>query len=367
MNRRLTLTVAAVIAAASTIVGFAIIAHPAGGTITVTAQFDNTTGLYQGNAVSLLGMQVGKATAITPKDNYVEVKLAIDQGVDIPADVQAVTVSTSILTDRHIELTPAYHGGPKLKNGDVVGLTRTRTPVEFDKSLAMVDKLARALGGDGKGHGPLADLVSIGAAIASRSSPDIKATLGQLSEALRLSADNGARSKKDIQAIITNLAELMQSAADNDTAIRQFGSNLRQLSDILADEDLGSGSTGKKVNLILARTASLLEKNRDGLKSTVADAQTLTAAINDYRREIAETFDVSPLLSGNIYNAIDTNAGSLRIHALADKILVNGQFSKEVCNLLRLKQLGCATGTLKDYGPDFGLTSMLDLMAGVAK
>jgi phospholipid/cholesterol/gamma-HCH transport system substrate-binding protein len=27
-----------------------------------------------------------------------------------------------------------------------------------------------------------------------------------------------------------------------------------------------------------------------------------------------------------------------------------------------LKQLGCATGTLADYGPDFGLGKMLDLM-----
>src|ERR1700738_2239169 len=86
----------------------------------VTAQFEDAVGLYAGNAVSVLGMQVGKVTSVVPKDGYVEVKLEINRGVAIPADVQAVTVSTSILTDRHVELTPAYRFGPTLKDGAVL-------------------------------------------------------------------------------------------------------------------------------------------------------------------------------------------------------------------------------------------------------
>ena len=296
---------------------------------------------------------------VHPEGKYV---VDIDKGVDLPADVQAVTVSTSILTDRHVELTPVYRGGPKLKNGDVLGMARTRTPVEFDKSLAMVDKLSRALGGDGRGAGPLADLVKIGSDVTSTSGPDLKATLDQLSQALRLGADGGAASKTNIQAITKNLAALTQAAVDNDGTIRQFGSNLHQLSDVLAAEQLGTGDTGKKINAILAEASSLLERNHDKLKGTFDNAQVLTNALVDYRRELAEVLDVSPLMMGNLYNAIDSNAGALRLHILADKVLVNGQFEKEVCNLLQLKQLGCATGTILDYGPDFGLGSMLELM-----
>ncbi len=54
----------------------------------VTAEFEDAVGLYTGNAVSVLGIQVGKVTSIVAKDSYVEVKLAIDEGVDIPADVR---------------------------------------------------------------------------------------------------------------------------------------------------------------------------------------------------------------------------------------------------------------------------------------
>ena len=365
MSRKFALAVIALIAAGFAIVAFIVIPRAADRPIKVAAQFEDTIGLYEGNSVSVLGMPVGKVTSIVPKDSYVEVKLTIDEGVDIPADVQAVTVSTSILTDRHIELTPPYRSGPKLKNGDVLSLPRTRTPVEFDRTLAMVDKLARALAGDGQGHGPLANLIDVGGAITSGNGPNIKATLDQLSQALRLGADNGARSKRDIQAITANLAELTQAAADNDTAIRQFGSNIRQLSAILADEDLGTGSTGAKINQILAQAASLLENNRDRLKGIVVDSQTFTTALTDNRRELAEFFDVAPLAIDNLYNAIDPHAGSLRGHGFLDKILLDSQLTKEVCNLIGDKQLGCSTGTIRDYGPDFGLTGMLELMAGV--
>lgn len=330
--------------------------------MTVTAQFEDAVGLYVGNAVSVLGMPVGKVTSIVSKDSYVDVELAIDRDVDIPADVQAVTVSNSILTDRVVELTPPYRGGAKLKNGDTLGLGRTRTPVEIDRTLAMMDKLGKALHGDANGHGPLGDFVNLGAQITSANGPNIKATLDKLSQALRVGADKGARSKKNIQAIIASVAELTQSAADNDAAIRQFGSNLRRLAGILADEDLGSGSAGAKANQILAEVARLLEHNRDGLKGTFAGVRAITTTLTDYRRELEESLDVGPTAVDNFYDILDPVAGSIRVHGVLDKVILNSNFGKEICNLMGLKQLGCATGTLKDYGPDFGLGAMLDLM-----
>ena len=365
MTRTRVAIVAVVVTAALGIAAVVVIPHAANPPILVTAQFEDVVGLYEGNAVSVLGMPVGRVDRIETRGSYVEVTLEIDHGVDIPADAQAVTVSTSILTDRHVELTPPYRGGPKLRNRDVVGLNRTRSPVDFDRTLKMLDKLAAALRGDGQGGGPVADLVTIGADVASRNGRDIKDTLDQLSEALRLSEDHGTRTKESIQSIVTNLAELTQVAADNDATIRGFGSNLLQLTDILADQDLGTGSTGAKINQILEQATALLEKNRDGMKSTIADAATLTTAISDNRRELSEAFNLLPLTAENIYNAIDPNAGSLRVHLLADKLLFNTQFAKELCNLIGDKQLGCATGTIQDYGPDFGITGMLDLMAGV--
>lgn len=364
MSRRITVAVV-ILAAATALLGAAVFtpSRLTKSPMTVTAQFEDVVGLYVGNGVSVLGMSVGKVADIAARDGYVEVQLRIDPGVDIPADVAAVTISSSILTDRQVELTPPYRDGPKLKNGDVLGPGRTRTPVEIDRTLAMMDRLGKALHADATGHGPLGDLINLGADIASGNGPRIKATLTKLAEALRLSADNGAHSKRNIQAVVTSMAELTQAAADNDTAIREFGSNLRQLSDILAAEDLGSGSTGTKANQILAEATRLLDGHREGLRSTFADTRAITATLSDYRRELGETLDVGPMTIDNLYQTIDPVAGSIRTQANTEKLMLNGQYSKEICNLLALKQLGCGTGTLRDYGPDFGMLAQLDLMA----
>lgn len=335
--------------------------------MTITAQFDNANGLYEGNAVSILGMPVGTIETIVPTGQYAEVTMHIDRGIQIPADAQAVTVSTSILTDRHIEFTPVYDGGPKLADHDTLSLARTRTPVEFDRVLAMADKLSVQLQGDGHGGGPVANLLDIGAAMTDGNGAKIRSALGALSTALKMSDERGAPTGDAITTIVTSLDSLTKAAVDNDQTIRDFGSAIRQLSAAVADEQLGSGSTGARVNQILSATADLLDTNRETLQSAADSGQTVTAAIADYRREIAEILDLTPMLLDNVYNMIDHDKQAIRAHPLLDKVELNGQATKELCNLLGLRQLGCATGTIADYGPDFGVTSILDGLAELGK
>lgn len=333
--------------------------------MTIIGLFDSASGLYEGNAVSILGMPVGSVEKIEAKGAYVEVTMRVEPGVKIPADAQAVTVSTSILTDRHVEFTPVYEGGPALTDGQTLGLDRTRTPVEFDRVLAMIDKLAVQLQGDGHGSGPVADLLSVSAAMTEGNGTKIRSALGELSTALKMSKERGAPTGDAITKIVTNLESLTTAAAENDQTIRDFGSSMRQLSDVLAAEQLGSGSTGAQINQILTETADLIEDNREALKTSTAGMETTTKAIAEYRRELAESLDVAPMLLDNVYNMIDHEKDAIRAHPVLDKVELNGQFTKEVCNLLGMKQLGCTTGTIQDFGPDFGVTSMLEGLAGL--
>lgn len=96
--------------------------------LTITAQFESVSGLYPDNKVSVLGMPIGKVTKITSRGTYMEVEFTIDSTVKVPADAKAVTVSTSILTDRHIELTPSIAAGPRSKMVTSLGWTARRHP-----------------------------------------------------------------------------------------------------------------------------------------------------------------------------------------------------------------------------------------------
>ncbi|AKC40723.1 Mce family protein, Mce5D [Mycolicibacterium phlei] len=335
--------------------------------ITLTAQFDNASGLYESNVVAVLGMPVGQITKITPQSGYVEVQFTVDKDVKVPADVQAVTLSTSILTDRQMELSPPYRGGPTLNDGDTIGLDHTKTPVEFDKVLGMLDRLSLSLKGDGKGQGPVADIVNSAVGIADNNGEKIKSGLGELSKALRLSSEGGVTTREQLATIIKNVSSLFDAAAANDGKLREFASTVHQLSKMLDDEALGTGSTGHKFNDLVKQAGDIVEANRDNLKQTILNSNTALKAVVDNQREISEWIDVQPLAWDNMYNVVDQDNKRLRIRFMTDRLLFESQMDKEICNMMGLRQLGCGTGTLQDYGPDFGLTYMLDGLAAMGQ
>ncbi|WP_245649815.1 MCE family protein [Nocardia shimofusensis] len=330
---------------------------------TVVAEFDNGAGLYVGNSVAVLGMDVGEVTAVDPKGAHVEVTMRIDEGVRIPADATAVTLSTSVLTDRHVEFTPVYRDGPVLADGARLGGDRTRTPVEFDRLLGAAEGMAGELSAETAGDGPVARLLGVSAEIAARSGPDLRETMTELAAALRMSENGGAEWQATVTRLADEFAVLAGSAADNDRMVRDFAANTGMLTDLLADLRIGQGQTGARIEELMRGTEALLADNASALRTTVADANTVTRALADYRRELAEFLDVTPLLLNNAYAAVDFEYRGVRVHALLDKVFFDGQLVKEFCNVLGLRQLGCATGTLQDFGPDFGITDMLTAMA----
>ncbi|MFW0785562.1 MCE family protein [Gordonia sp. CPCC 206044] len=337
--------------------------RPDKDSLDVVAQFDSASGLFVGNAVSVLGMKIGKVTRITPRATSVEVAMSMDPDIPLPADVSAVTVSTSVLTDRHIELTPPYRSGPRLADGAVIDLSRTKTPVDVDRSLAMADKLSLSLEGDRRGGGPIADILSAGSATTSGNGDGIRSALTSLSKALALGSDHGAATREALTTTVDNLSTLSDAAARNDGAIRRFGSSIQQIADLFAAQQIGWGTTGAQLNSILAETTTLLAQRRTSMRSTVTSANTVVKTLADYRRSLAEFLDVTPLLLDNAYNSIDQRNGIARVHAQLEKVFFDSQLVKEVCNVLKLKQLGCNTGTLRDFGPDFGMSAMLEGLA----
>ncbi|WP_078282672.1 MCE family protein [Mycobacteroides franklinii] len=335
--------------------------------ITLTAQFDNASGLYESNVVAVLGMPVGKITKITPQSGYVDVQFTVDKDVKVPVDVQAVTLSTSILTDRQVELTPPYRGGPTLQDGDTIGLDKTKTPVEFDRVLGMLDKLSVSLKGDGNGQGPVGDIINAAAGVADGNGDKIKSGLDELSKALRLSSEGGVTTREQMTTIIKNVSSLFDAAAANDGKLREFSTTIHQLSSVIDDEALGTGNTGRKLNDLVRQAGDILDANRDHIKAAILNGNTALKTVADNQRELSETIDIAPLAVENLYNIIDQDNGSLRARFLTDKLLFESQTAKEICNMMGLRQLGCSTGTLQDYGPDFGLTYVLDGLAAMGQ
>ncbi|MFE2958208.1 MCE family protein [Nocardia tengchongensis] len=120
----------------------------------VCAEFTDTVGLYEGNSVTMLGVEVGTVSKIEALGDRMRVTMSVKDSVKLPSDIQAVTMSSSIVTDRHVELTKPFTGGARFDNAKCIPLERTKTPIGISEALDAMGKLAGDLTGGGTGGKP---------------------------------------------------------------------------------------------------------------------------------------------------------------------------------------------------------------------
>lgn len=109
------------------------------------ADFRDGSGLYKGNKVLLLGVEIGTVTAVINKPDHVEVDFEIPSDMDLPADVGAASYSQSVITNRSIELTRSWSEGPKFIGNQCISIENTRTPVTVTESFSAIGELADTL------------------------------------------------------------------------------------------------------------------------------------------------------------------------------------------------------------------------------
>lgn len=83
----------------------------------------------------------------------------------------------------------------------------------------MIDRLSKAMKGDGKGAGPLADLINNSTNALSGNGELMTSSLDELSKALRLSADGGAMTRDQLTKIVTRLSSLKRRHAMTRTSV----------------------------------------------------------------------------------------------------------------------------------------------------
>lgn len=134
---------------------------------TVTADFSYINGIYPGSPVHVLGVPVGTVDDVSPQGTSVRVTMRVESGVDIPADAGAFVMNPSVISDRFVELGPAYRGGPTLDEA-VIPVERNRSPINWDQLLDSVNTVASALGTQSSagtsGIGSALDIVADGTA-----------------------------------------------------------------------------------------------------------------------------------------------------------------------------------------------------------
>ena len=278
--------------------------------MTVTASFDRAIGLYPGGSVRILGVPVGTIRSVTPDGPRVRVVMDLPTDTPVPADVTAVVIPPSLVSDRYVELTPVYEEG-QARLTDGTDIAKTMTPVELDDILASLDSLLVALGPNGANKdGSLGELIDVGAkTLANGGGKDLNDTIVSLAQAVKTLADNSG----DTTGVITNLAAFTHTLAANDAKIRHLTANLATATSYLAGESQSLAQALKNLSIALGEVASLVREHRDELGADIQTLAKVTQIVVKHKESLIEALDVLPLGASNIAGTINTEVGTLDI------------------------------------------------------
>ena len=329
-----------------------------GGTRHISAEFKDALGLYVGNDVSVLGVKVGTVTGIRPEGTSVLVDLTVQDGIKIPADAAAVTVSPALVTNRRVELTPVYRGGPTMPDGALIPISRTRTPVEVDEVFNAADRLSSQLGKVEGGKAALTDALDAAAGTFAGNGDKLHKALQGLAAATGVGVDQ----RNQLIEVLKDVDDLSQKAVQQDGTIRSLTTNLNGATQLFDSQGPKLTDTVNNLDYLIGETNRLIEQNRDRLNDTIDNGRVITHTLAGRRRELSEAADVLPTLFQNLANVVDPGRQMARAHVNLDQVLLPPQLLQGVCQKYGVPLL-CATMAAAG-GQPAGLTQLGNLLRG---
>ncbi|BBZ03138.1 Mce family protein Mce3D [Mycolicibacterium chitae] len=293
-----------------TLVAGAVLLLRSGGPLNrnhVVAYFDNSNGIFVGDDVRILGVNVGRIDKIEPEYNRVKISFSYDGNYKVPADAKAAILSPALVTGRAIQLTPVYSGGPVLANNAVIDQDRTAVPVEWADFREQLNRLAENLEPtEPGGVSTLGALVNTTADNLRGQGANIRETVIKLSQAFSALGDHST----DIFSTVKNLSILVSALQDSTNLMRQLNQNLANVTGLLADDPGEVAAAISDLNAALGDVQSFVADNRETLGTTSEKLAAVTQTLNDSLDDIKQLLHVAPNTLQNYINIYQPAQGA---------------------------------------------------------
>lgn len=275
---------------------------------TFDALFASTVGLYPGSDVQILGVSVGTVTAVVPEAGHVRVSMKLDHDQDAGADTGAVLVAPTVVSDRFVQLTKPYVGGPKLDSGAELSAERTAVPVEIDDLYASLNDIGQKLGPNGaNANGALSDLLDVAAKNLDGQGTKLNTMITEFGKA----TGTLANSDDDLFATVSNLKEFNDMLVANDSGVASVNRQFASVTDYLAADRGDLADAIANLGDALAIVDDFIGDNRDQLQSSVDNLIGPTRVLVDQKESLAEAVRLVPLLLQNFLHAYNPSTNTL--------------------------------------------------------
>lgn len=245
----------------------------------VTAEFSDATGLLRGDAVKAAGVTVGRVDDLRLRDGIAVVTLAIDEGVEIPADVSAVVRFRNLVGQRMIVFEEPRGSDARavLGDGDRIPLERTEPAFDLTALFNGLRPLIRST--DPGDINAVAEAVST--ALSGRAD-EVESILGNLAAV----ADTLASRDRELSQMLEGLEILTTDISDRDAQLQRTLGNLNDfLSDLASSrEDLAEALV--TLDDAASRFGRILDRNDTLIEGELADLATILEAVNEKRHAL---------------------------------------------------------------------------------
>lgn len=287
----------------------------------VTAYFANSTGIFVGDEVRILGVRVGEIDTIEAQPQQVKITFWVDDKYKVPAEAKAVILSPSLVSARAIQLVPAYASGPALQSHAVIPLERTAVPVEWDDLRAQLAKLVDALQPtEPGGVSTLGALVNTTADNLRGEGANIHDTIVKLSQAFSALGDHS----DDIFSTIKNLSLVVSALQDSRDVMRQLNQNLAGVTGLLANQPDEIDHAIADINAAVGDVTSFTAQNREPIGIASDKLASISDALHQSLDDIKQTLHVAPTQLSNFVNiyppAVGGFAGAFSLNNFANPI-----------------------------------------------
>ncbi|HEY2670652.1 MAG TPA: MCE family protein [Rugosimonospora sp.] len=277
-------------------------------TRTLVAHFSSAVGINAGSDVRVLGVKVGQVVSAHPEGTTVRVVMRYDARYRVPAGADAVIVPPSVVSDRYVQLTPAYTGGALLADDADLPVSRTSVPLELDDVYQALNQFDQALGPNGaNANGALSNLINTGAANLNGNGANLGSSLDGLSKVLS-TLNNG---KDDLFGTVTNLQKFVTTLAQSDQQVQLFNSRLASVSEQLAGERDDLATLLRNLSTALADITTFIQDNRSQLVSNVSALSDISGILVRQQQSIIDVLNVAPTALSDLNLAYNSKSGTL--------------------------------------------------------
>ena len=300
---------AAVVAVALALAAYLVLLRDDTETRTLTAHFPRAVSIFEGSDVRILGVNVGRVTAVTPEGNSVRVEMEYDAQYRLPADAQAVIVTPTLVADRFVQLTPAYQPGDRAMADDAdIPLPDTGVPVELDRIYASLRDLSQALGPNGVNKDGTLDHVLAAGAHALKG----RGALGnQMITRLAAAAQTFGDGAGPLFDTVSRLARFTTTLAQNDRFVRAFIRDLAGVSGQLADERTEIRGALAAVARAVGTVKTFVHDNRQALVDDVERLTRVVQTIGSEKQSLDTALRVAPTAIGNLALAFNSQTATI--------------------------------------------------------